>query len=183
MHNLQKLFYFARGAFYTALLRLHGAKVGRRLRVEAGVRFRYALHRGITIGNDVYISQNCCFDTPPGITLSIGDFVSFNIGVFIGGNNAIAIGNNVLVGEYTSIRDSTHGMALCDVPINRQPMHSAPVHIADNVWIGRGVCILPGVNIAEGAVIGANAVVTHDAQANGIYAGIPARFLRMRNVP
>lgn len=180
MHNLQKLLYFARGAFYTALLRLYGAKVGRRLRVESGVRFRYALHRGITIGDDVYIGPNCCFDLPPGMTFALGDRASLNIGVFIGGNTSVVIGRDVLIGEYVSIRDSNHGIDDLTLPINRQPMVSRPVTIGNNAWIGRGVCVLPGSVIHDGCVVGANAVVNGTLPADTIAVGAPARVVRNR---
>jgi acetyltransferase-like isoleucine patch superfamily enzyme len=182
MHNLQKLLYFARGALFSAILRLYGAKVGRRLRVEGGVRFRYKMHPGITIGDDVYIGPNSCFDVPPGMRLTLGDRASLNIGVFIGGNTAIEIGRDVLIGEYVSIRDAGHGFTDMAIPINKQPMDSKPIRIGNNIWLGRGVCVLPGATINDGCVIGANAVVNGDISLNSIAVGIPAKVIRTRGV-
>lgn len=53
-------------------------------------------------------------------------------------------------------------------------------YIGHDVWIGMHVCIMEGVHIGNGAVIGANAVVTHDVPDFAIMAGVPARILRMR---
>jgi acetyltransferase-like isoleucine patch superfamily enzyme len=48
------------------------------------------------------------------------------------------------------------------------------------VWIGRGVTVLPGVHIGDGAVIGANSVVNRDVAAGAVVGGVPARPLRQK---
>ena len=57
-----------------------------------------------------------------------------------------------------------------------------PVLIADDVWIGARVIILPGVRIGTGAVIGAGAVVTKDMPDYSVVGGNPARVLKMRKI-
>lgn len=57
------------------------------------------------------------------------------------------------------------------------------VRIGHDVWIGHGAVVLPGVSIGNGAVIGANAVVTRDVAPFEIFAGVPARKLRLRFNP
>ncbi len=52
-----------------------------------------------------------------------------------------------------------------------------------DVWIGHGAVVMPGVSIGNGAIVGANAVVTRDVGAYEIVAGTPARFLRRRFTP
>jgi phosphonate metabolism protein (transferase hexapeptide repeat family) len=52
--------------------------------------------------------------------------------------------------------------------------------IGNDVWIGHGAVILPGVAIGNGAVVGANAVVTRDVPAFAVVAGVPARMIRLR---
>lgn len=56
----------------------------------------------------------------------------------------------------------------------------APVKLEDNLWIGINVIIMPGVTIKEGAIIGANAVVTHDVEKYTVMAGVPARKIGNR---
>lgn len=57
------------------------------------------------------------------------------------------------------------------------------VRIGHDVWIGHGAVVLPGVGIGNGAVIGANAVVTRDVAPFEIFAGVPAKKLRLRFAP
>src|SRR6185369_11206984 len=54
-----------------------------------------------------------------------------------------------------------------------------PVHIGRNVWIGFDACVLPGVTIGDGAVVGARSVVAHDVPAYSVVAGNPARTIKM----
>jgi acetyltransferase-like isoleucine patch superfamily enzyme len=53
----------------------------------------------------------------------------------------------------------------------------APVDIGDDVWIGRGALVLPGVTIGDGAVVAAGAVVTKDVPAGSVVAGVPAKVV------
>lgn len=53
-----------------------------------------------------------------------------------------------------------------------------PIHIADNVWIGSGAIVLPGISIGENTVVGAGAVVTKDLPPNVVAVGNPARIIR-----
>jgi acetyltransferase-like isoleucine patch superfamily enzyme len=57
-----------------------------------------------------------------------------------------------------------------------------PVHIGDKVWIGFGASILKGVRIGEGAVVGANSVVTRDVAPYTVVAGNPARVVRQLKI-
>lgn len=62
---------------------------------------------------------------------------------------------------------------------NQRPLYSkGAVHIGNNVWIGQNACIMPGVTIADGAIIAANSVVTHDIPAYSVAAGAPAKVIK-----
>ena len=82
-------------------------------------------------------------------------------------------------GRCNGIRDANHGMS-CREPMRYQPHTSAPIHIDRDVWIGRGTCILPGVHIGEGSVIGANSVVNKNIPPYTVAAGIPAKVIKKR---
>src|SRR5690606_10031801 len=62
----------------------------------------------------------------------------------------------------------------------RERRRGKPVAIGNDVWIGHGAVVMPGVSIGDGAVVGANAVVTKDVPPYHIVAGAPARVLRPR---
>jgi lipopolysaccharide O-acetyltransferase len=66
------------------------------------------------------------------------------------------------------------------VPIERKGI-CKPVVIGDNVWIGESACILPGVTIGEGSIIGALSVVTKSIPAYSIAVGSPAKVVKIYN--
>jgi acetyltransferase-like isoleucine patch superfamily enzyme len=113
--------------------------------------------------------------------LVIGDDVVFNCDCHIGCINKVVIGNNVLLASRIYISDHSHGEVNKDalkLPPNQRSLFSkGPVVIEDNVWIGEGVCILPGVTVGRNSIIGANAVVTKTVPPNSVVAGIPARVI------
>ena len=93
--------------------------------------------------------------------------------------NKIVIGNNVMIGSGVLITDHQHGtLADSDIPVaDRELVSKGAVVIEDNVWIGEHVCILSGVSIGEGSIIGANAVVTKSIPAHSLAVGVPATVI------
>ena len=67
---------------------------------------------------------------------------------------------------------------LSDRPMALGRDGSNPIRLHDNVWIGFDVCVLPGVTIGEGSIVGARSVVNADVPAYTIVAGNPARVIR-----
>ncbi|MNY78908.1 Galactoside O-acetyltransferase [compost metagenome] len=63
-------------------------------------------------------------------------------------------------------------------PAKRRLYSKGPVIIEDNVWLGEGVVVLPGVTIGENSIVGANAVVTKSIPKNCVAGGNPARIIR-----
>ena len=114
--------------------------------------------------------------------LMIGKKVSMMDDCHISCAGSITIGDGVLMGNNVFITDNFHGRSdeaeLNVPPLERKLYFKGPVVIGNNVWIGRNVCIMPKVTIGDGAVIGANAVVTKDVPAYCVAAGNPARVLK-----
>ena len=68
------------------------------------------------------------------------------------------------------------------MPIISQGMTDGEIIIGNDVWIGSNAVILPNCTIGEGAIIGAGAVVTNDIESYSIVAGVPARFIKKRDL-
>ncbi len=94
----------------------------------------------------------------------------------------ITIGDNVMMGADCTIYTRNHSFDRLDIPMCKQGFQSErPVTIGNDVWIGGHVIILPGVNIGNGVIIGAGAVVTKDVPDYAVMGGSPARVLKYRN--
>jgi acetyltransferase-like isoleucine patch superfamily enzyme len=111
--------------------------------------------------------------------IHIGEDTRLNRGCTLTAYAQIRIGDFTIIGEFVSIRDANHGLKRGE-PMRYQPHTCEPILVGRDVWIGRGSCILPGVTIGEGAVIGANSVVTRDVPDFAIAAGVPAKVIKMR---
>ena len=88
----------------------------------------------------------------------------------------ITIGDDVQIGPNVQLLTATH-------PIEPEPRRakwegSRPITIGNNVWLGGGVIVCPGVSIGENTVVGAGAVVVRDLPANVVAVGNPARVIR-----
>jgi len=97
--------------------------------------------------------------------------------VQIWAQGGVAIGKNTLIASHVVISSSTHDYSVS--PIRSKRIDQA-VEIGEDVWVGSGAIILPGIHIGDGAVIGAGAVVTKNVPEKAIVAGIPARILKYR---
>jgi len=111
--------------------------------------------------------------------IQIGEDTRLNRGCTLTSYAQIRIDDFTIIGEFVSIRDANHGLKRGE-PMRYQPHTCEPILVGRDVWIGRGSCILPGVTIGEGAVIGANSVVTRDVPDFAIAAGVPAKVIKMR---
>ncbi len=114
--------------------------------------------------------------------INIGNNVIFNSDCHLGCINEIRIGNNVLVASRVFITDHFHGNSdgsdISTPPAFRELTSKGPVIIDDNVWIGEGVVILPGVTIGKNCIIGANSVVNKCFSDNSVIAGVPAKLIK-----
>lgn len=136
----------------------------------------------ITLGNHCALDRGvvllCTGPTKPD-KIKIGSDTYINRLTMLDAHNKLWIGSNVMVGPMCYLTDSDHGFEGGN-SAKTQPMKPGEIIIEDEVWIGARVCVLKGVRIGRGAVVGAGAVVTKDVPANAIVAGVPARVLRLR---
>jgi len=114
----------------------------------------------LRIGHDTYIQSGCVFN------------------VFVGN---IIIGAACLIAPGCAFTPYQHGFADVERLMHKQPLTSrGDIVIEDNVWLGLHVCVMDGVTIGRGAIVGAGAVVTQDIPPYAIAAGVPARVIRSR---
>lgn len=124
----------------------------------------------VDYGNNIYFGNNC----------------EVNMNCTFLDDNKIVIGNNALIAPNVQIYTAFHptnamerfGNSIEDGSFEFCRTQTAPVTIGDNVWIGGGAIILPGVNIGNNVVIGAGSVVTRDIPDNAIAFGNPCRVMR-----
>lgn len=118
--------------------------------------------------------------------LIIKNNVSITDRCIISAANRIEIGNGCLLGRDTFITDNSHGENISINELNISPherniFSKGAVIIGDNVWTGKNVCIMPNVKIGNGAIIGANSVVTHNIPPYSVAVGSPAKVIKTIN--
>ena len=142
------------------------AKIGNNVKIDVPFYCDYGQH--ISIGNNVIININCTFVDC----------------------NKITFGNNVLIASNVQIYTTTLPVNISDRLLDNWSYnnphaffntYSLPVTIEDNVWIGGGVIILPGVTIGKNSVIGAGSVVNKSIPPNSLAVGNPCKVIRKIN--
>jgi len=149
--------------------------------IKSSVDFNLTDNAYLELGNNVIIQDYAWFPlTKPNPKVIIGDDVVIGRYNIIGGKNLIQIGDHCRFGSFVQVLDTGHGFKK-DVLIKDQDAIIGKTIIGKDVWIGVGAKILMGVTIGDGAVIGANAVVTKDIPSNAIAVGVPAEVIKYRS--
>ncbi|BAS26348.1 sugar O-acetyltransferase [Limnochorda pilosa] len=111
-----------------------------------------------------------------GSHITLGDGVFFNFNCVVLDVMPVTIGHRVLIGPAVQIYTATHPVSAAE---RRKGLELArPVAVGDDVWIGGGAILCPGVRIGSGSVIGAGSVVTRSIPEGVLAAGNPCRVLR-----
>jgi maltose O-acetyltransferase len=111
-----------------------------------------------------------------GTYLSIGARTFVNFGLVALDVAPIVIGEDVQIGPNVQLLTATHPF---DAGLRRSKWEAAePISIGNNVWLGGGVLVLPGVSIGQDTVVGAGTVVVRDLPAGVVAVGNPARIIR-----
>ncbi|MEU4983022.1 sugar O-acetyltransferase [Streptomyces sp. NPDC021969] len=127
-----------------------------------------------SLGAEAHVRPPLYVDYGSNITVGARTFVNYNLTAL--DVAAITIGEDCQIGPNVQLLTPTHPL---EPGPRRDKLEAArPIVIGDNVWLGGGAIVLPGVTIGDNAVIGAGAVVTKDVPANVVAVGNPARPVR-----
>lgn len=126
------------------------------------------------VGDDVDIRPPLFVDYGKNISVGSRTFVNYNLTAL--DVAVIKIGEDCLIGPNVQLLTPTHPV---DPELRRAKLEAAsPITIGNNVWLGGGAIVCPGVTIGDNSVIGAGAVVVHDIPADSVAVGNPARVVR-----
>jgi acetyltransferase-like isoleucine patch superfamily enzyme len=152
--------------------------------------FRSTQPRGVEYGRAASTYLGTMFDVGPNGRVKLGNYALVH-------GARIVCDSEIIIGDYALVSWNVVLMDTYRVPISaarrreelklvpaRQlriasaSVESKPIHIERNVWIGFDSCVLPGVTIGEGSIVGARSVVTANVPPFTIVAGNPARVIR-----
>lgn len=127
-----------------------------------------------SIGEDTEIRAP--FHCDYGTQIHVGSRTFANFGLVVLDVARVTVGDDVQIGPRVQLLAATH-------PVDPEPRRAkwesgAPVTIGDNVWLGGGVVVCPGVTVGADTVVAAGAVVTRDLPPQVLAAGVPARVVR-----
>jgi maltose O-acetyltransferase len=127
-----------------------------------------------SLGAEAHVRPPLYVDYGSNITIGARTFVNYNLTAL--DVAAITIGEDCQIGPGVQLLTPTHPL---EAGPRRDKLEAArPITIGDNVWLGGGVIVLPGVTIGDNSVIGAGAVVTKDVPPDVVAVGNPARPVR-----
>lgn len=127
-----------------------------------------------SLGEDAFVKPPLFVDYGENIRIGARTFVNYNLTAL--DVAAVTIGEDCQIGPNVQLLTPTHPV---EPGPRRDRLEAAlPITIGDNVWLGGGVIVCPGVSIGDDSVIGAGAVVTRDVPAGVVAVGNPARVVR-----
>jgi acetyltransferase-like isoleucine patch superfamily enzyme len=154
-------------------------------------QFKSQRRPGLEFGNHVSCYAACSFAIGENGFCRVGDFTLL-VGALLLADELIEIGSHCLISWNVGIADTDFhpieaaqrrldAEALAPFYKDRPPrpsIRTAPVRIADNVWIGMGAVVLKGVEIGENSIVAAGAIVTKSVPPNVVVAGNPATVVK-----
>ena len=150
---VEKILWVLPNALRILLLRLFGARIGKRCLICCGAKF--------------YVPWN----------FECGDFVCVGPRVEIYCKDKVIIGSQVIISQDAYLCTASH-----DIASQTMELVTKPIKVGSNAWIAAKATVLPGVTVGEGVVIGACAVVAKDVRPLAIVVGNPASVVGERKV-
>ncbi|HMD52459.1 MAG TPA: acyltransferase [Solirubrobacteraceae bacterium] len=147
-----------------------------------GVKLEIGRGASLRVGRWAWIGHGCKIRVHEG-EVSIGAKTVIGQECTISAFQHVSIGRECIIADRVMMIDFDHGVTEVDRPIRMQGIYKRDVRVGHNVWIGYGACILRGVSIGDNSVVGTSSVVTGAVPTNSVFAGVPARLIRMRDAP
>ncbi len=138
-------------SFKVFILRLFGAKIGKRCYIKPGVNIKYPWF------------------------LELGDNVGLGENVWIDNLAPVRMGDNVTVSQGALLQTGNH-----NYKSRSFSLMLGEIHLEDGAWVGAKAIVGPGVHIRKNAILSLGSITTKDLEESGIYAGIPAVFIKQR---
>jgi acetyltransferase-like isoleucine patch superfamily enzyme len=199
----KKKYWLLHSLFIKGILRLYGISVGVNFYIEGTPKLKInGRPENICIGNNVsilgaidlrnrengaiifhdnvVIERDCRFVAAMDGSIIVGEETIITAFAIINGGGDVVIGEKCVLGPRIIINANDH-LTARDTYIRDQGFMHEPVSIGDDCWTGANVVINKGVTLAQGTVVGANAVVTGDTREYSINVGVPAREIALRS--
>lgn len=128
---------------------------------------------GAKMGKNTFPCRRVEILLPQG--LALGDGVAVGWFAELDARGGITVGHDTNISSHVKMITGSHDIDDPDFTADFKP-----IHVGHHCWIGTGATILQGVNIGDGAVVAAGAVVTKDIPSYEIWGGIPAKCIRKR---
>ncbi|MBS1886864.1 MAG: acyltransferase [Actinobacteria bacterium] len=156
----------------TAVLHLPAGRIGWRLKLlalrAAGADVQWPLR----IDPNVWIRQPHNFSAGPDTVISRGAVLNCS--------TSLRLGPGCLIGYYAFLGTASHRVPARDRQITASGHDHEPIELGRDCWVGAHACVLPGVHLGDGAVVGSGAVVTKNVSDGNIVIGTAARVLGSR---
>ncbi len=169
---LGKVYFKIRGKF-------SNIQFGDNVTIGKRVEIRNRENGRVLLGDRCFLENDVRLVAARDGKIKIGEGTEIGRGVIINSGGNLDIGRYCLIANYVNINSSSHGTNRNNF-IKAQKHNHGSIRIEDDVWIGSSASILLNTHIFEGAIIGANSLVSGNVPPYTIYGGIPAKFIRKR---
>lgn len=153
-------------------------KIGRNVLFRSGVEVRVHKTAKVIIEDDVRIDRGVRILATNKSVVRIGAGSRVGLYSILNGGASISIARSCLISGFVYLQTSMHRITNPDLDIVSQGYEHGEITIENGAWLGAHVVVMPGCRIGSRAVVGSNAVVTHDVDDGTIAAGVPARVLK-----
>lgn len=130
---------------------------------------------GASVGNDCHIYPSAEIWAPWNLVCE--DCVAIADGAVVYNPSPVRLGSHAVLSQQAYLCGASH-----DYDDPAFPQISAPISVGRYAWVCARACVLPGVTVGDGAVLGLGAIATRDLEGGWVYAGQPARKIRRRKV-